>query len=74
MSIKDIARSVMPAALRRWRTSLNLARQRRRNASRTAQDVFSEIYAKNLWGEGRGERIVREAVPANVKAMRTSRM
>lgn len=50
MGIKDIARRIMPAALRRWRTRLIRAHLRRRNAARTAEEVFSDIYAKNLWG------------------------
>lgn len=39
-----------PAPIRQWLVNTRLSQLRRRNATRTAEDVFSEIYASGLWG------------------------
>jgi SAM-dependent methyltransferase len=41
-----------PSPVRNWVASARLARLRQRNASRSAQEVFSEVYAARRWGRG----------------------
>ncbi|GAA5197595.1 class I SAM-dependent methyltransferase [Rugosimonospora acidiphila] len=41
-----------PAPVRNWVAAARLARLRQRNASRSAQEVFSEVYAARQWGLG----------------------
>ncbi len=41
-----------PSPVRNWVASARLARLRQRNASRSAREVFSEVYAARQWGRG----------------------
>lgn len=41
-----------PSPVRNWVASARLARLRQRNASRSVQEVFSEVYAARQWGLG----------------------
>jgi hypothetical protein len=55
MALARAARLVVPhGALERVR-ELRRSRHRRRNAARTAEEVFREVYARNAWGGAPGE-------------------
>jgi hypothetical protein len=41
-----------PAQVREWVAAGRLARQRQRNATRSAGEVFADVYARRLWGGG----------------------
>ena len=48
--LRDFARRITPPPVRRLIVSTRLQTKRRGNAVRSAQDVFSEIYATGQWG------------------------
>ena len=48
--MKSWLKFLMPGFLKRANHERNIAREARRNAGRTSQDVFSEIYREKKWG------------------------
>jgi SAM-dependent methyltransferase len=50
--LRDYARRATPPTIRRRIASKRLQKMRQRNSIRSAQDVFSEIYATGRWGSG----------------------
>lgn len=52
--LRRAAVAVVPAPAKSWLVARRLHRMRRRNASRSAAEVFSEIYARGRWGTGSG--------------------
>ncbi len=60
MSFIDYIKSQTPPSIRRLSRSVKQKVQNSRNSGRTTREVFTEIYAKNLWGIG-------VPAPANVE-------
>jgi SAM-dependent methyltransferase len=59
LAAKQFAKSVLPEAIRsrwsEWRVSNTVRRTANKNRTRSAKDVFDEIYLKNKWGGDPGE-------------------
>lgn len=53
--VKQVVRSAIPATLWHKITLKRVERTRRSNLEKSTQQVFTEVYAKNLWGGETGE-------------------
>lgn len=51
---RELARRLAPAAVSERIDSKRLQTERRRNSTRSARDVFSEVYSAGTWGRGEG--------------------
>ena len=50
MGLRGIVREATPLPIRRQVRAARLRALRRRNATRSTEQVFSEIYEKGVWG------------------------